>query len=234
VETPRDEGPPAVGDSLCALVLLILTLPLLVVASVLIKLTSRGPVLYTQVRLGRHGEPFVIFKLRTMSHNCESLTGPQWSRPGDSRVTWLGQFLRQTHIDELPQLWNVLRGDMSMVGPRPERPEFFPELEKVIPLYRDRLLVRPGITGLAQVQLPPDIDLASVRRKLAHDLYYMRQKSFWLDLRIMLATAFNTLWVPNRITRFLLQLPGGKPVEEVFESDVALLQLEPTPDLSPA
>src|SRR5207248_4660391 len=143
-------------------------------AMLLVKLTSPGPMLYTQTRLGRRGRPFTIYKIRTMLHDCESLTGPQWSTPGDTRITRVGRWLRRTHIDELPQLWNVLRGDMSLVGPRPERPEFIPELENAIPFYRDRLLVRPGITGLAQVQLPPDTDMDSVRRQLAHDIYYGR------------------------------------------------------------
>src|SRR5439155_12868491 len=115
----------------------------------LVKLTSRGPALYTQTRLGRNGRPFTIYKLRTMQHRCESLTGARWSTPGDPRITPVGRFLRKTHLDELPQLWNVLRGDMALVGPRPERPEFVPQLEQAVPHYRDRLLVRPGVSGLA-------------------------------------------------------------------------------------
>ena len=106
------------------------------------------------MRLGKNGRPFRLHKIRTMRHDCEKATGPRWAVPGDPRITPLGRFLRQTHLDELPQLWNVLRGEMSLVGPRPERPEFVPDLEQAIPHYRDRLLVRPGVTGLAQVQLP--------------------------------------------------------------------------------
>src|SRR3954471_12705663 len=136
-----------------ALALLALTAPLLLLAALLIKLTSRGPAFYTQTRVGLGGRPFTIYKLRTMIHKAESLTGPRWSLPGDPRVTRFGQFLRLTHLDELPQLWNVLRGDMSLIGPRPERPEFVPELEQALPGYRKRLAVRPGVTGLAQVQL---------------------------------------------------------------------------------
>src|SRR5207253_4196733 len=142
------------------------------------------PVFYSQIRLGRGGKPFAIYKIRTMTHNCEKVSGAQWSTPGDARITPVGRFLRKTHLDELPQLWNVLRADMSLVGPRPERPEFVPKLEHALPRYRDRLAVRPGVSGLAQVQLPPDTDLASVRRKLAHDLFYVERMSFWLDLRI--------------------------------------------------
>src|SRR5205823_316253 len=114
----------------------------------------------------------------------------RWSIPGDPRVTLIGQVLRRTHLDELPQLLNVLRGDMSLIGPRPERPEFLPELEAAFPRYRDRLAVRPGVTGLAQVQLPADSDLDSVREKLRHDLYYIQHLGPWLDLRILICTAF--------------------------------------------
>ena len=132
----------------------------------------------------RDGRPFTLFKIRTMAHDCEKASGARWSTPGDPRITRVGAFLRKTHLDELPQLWNVLRGDMSLVGPRPERPEFTPLLEQVVPHYRDRLAVRPGVTGLAQVQLPADTDLDSVRRKLAYDLYYIRHLNGWLDLRL--------------------------------------------------
>jgi lipopolysaccharide/colanic/teichoic acid biosynthesis glycosyltransferase len=213
----------------CALVLLIVTFPLLLLSAVLVRLTSRGPVFYSQTRLGRHGRPFTIYKIRTMRHNCEALSGPQWSKPGDNRITAVGRFLRRTHLDELPQLWNVLRGDMSLIGPRPERPEFVPQLEQTIPCYRDRLLVRPGITGLAQVQLPPDTDMASVRRKLAHDLFYVRKAGLFLDLRILLATSFGLVGVPARLTRMMLRLPGGPSVEEAYEKQVA--DLQPSPEL---
>jgi lipopolysaccharide/colanic/teichoic acid biosynthesis glycosyltransferase len=168
-----------------------------------------------------------------MRHNCESHSGPQWSTPGDCRVTLVGRFLRRTHIDELPQLWNVLRGDMSLVGPRPERPEFVPQLERNIPCYRERLQVRPGITGLAQIQLPPDTDLASVRRKLAHDLYYVRSLSFWLELRILAITGFNFMGLPSAPVRALLRVPGGVKVEQAYE-DVAAVTSPMVPELQPA
>ena len=140
------------------------------------KLTSRGPALYLQLRMGRNGKPFPIYKIRTMHYQCEKKSGAQWSTPGDSRILPLGRWLRRMHIDELPQLWNVIRGDMSLIGPRPERPEFVPQLEQAIAHYGQRLLLRPGVTGLAQVQLPADTDLNSVRTKLAYDLYYLRQR----------------------------------------------------------
>ncbi len=162
-------------DFVSALLLLILALPVMVLAMALTRLTSRGPALYQQERVGLNGRRFMIFKIRTMVVDAELRTGPQWSTRNDPRITPLGRFLRRTHLDELPQLWNVLRGEMSLVGPRPERPEFVVQLERAIPRYSDRLLVRPGVTGLAQVQLPPDSDLASVRRKLACDLYYAQK-----------------------------------------------------------
>jgi lipopolysaccharide/colanic/teichoic acid biosynthesis glycosyltransferase len=204
------------GDVTCALVLLVLTAPLLLVAMLLVKLTSRGPALYTQTRVARGGRPFTIYKLRTMIHKCESLTGARWSVPGDPRVTPVGRFLRRTHLDELPQLWNVLRGDMSLVGPRPERPEFVPQLEQAIPSYRERLAVRPGVTGLAQVQLPPDTDLESVRVKLAYDLYYARNIGFWLDLRLALATACKMIGLPFRVLRRLFRLPARDTIENAY------------------
>src|SRR5262249_56317768 len=125
-----------------------------------------------------------------MGETCGSVTGPRWSMPGAPRVTPLGWFLRASHLDELPQLLNVLKGEMSLIGPRPERPEFIPELERALPCYRQRLNVRPGVTGLAQVQLPADSNLASVRRKLAYDLYYVERLSPWLDRRLLACTAF--------------------------------------------
>jgi lipopolysaccharide/colanic/teichoic acid biosynthesis glycosyltransferase len=200
-------------DFSLALLLLIPALPVILLTALLVKLTSRGPVLYSQVRLGLDGRPYRIFKIRTMYHNCESLTGPRWSTPDDPRITPLGRFLRNTHLDEFPQLWNVLWGDMSLVGPRPERPEFVPVLEQAIPRYRERLRVRPGIAGLAQTHLPADTDLDSVRRKLVYDLYYVRHASLWLDLRIMLCTGGRLLGIPFPVSARLLGLPGGERVE---------------------
>jgi lipopolysaccharide/colanic/teichoic acid biosynthesis glycosyltransferase len=216
-------------DIAVGVVMLVVTAPVIAAAALLVKLTSRGPAFYSQTRLGRHGKPFRIYKLRTMRHNCESLTGPQWSKPGDSRVTPLGRFLRKSHLDELPQLWNVVRGEMSLVGPRPERPEFLPQLEKALPHYRDRLLVRPGVTGLAQVQLPPDTDLDSVRRKLAHDLYYVRCLSPWLDVRILFCTVLYVSGVSVRsLSRFLFLVPRHEHVHRTYESVAARARLQPT------
>jgi lipopolysaccharide/colanic/teichoic acid biosynthesis glycosyltransferase len=200
-----------VAEFVAALALFVLTLPVVLVAALLVRLTSRGPAFYWQTRLGRHGRPYAICKLRTMVYNCEQVSGPRWATPHDPRVTPLGRFLRRSHIDEFPQLWNVLRGEMGLVGPRPERPEFVPHLERSVPHYRKRLLVRPGITGLAQVNLPADTDLASVRKKLAYDLYYIRHLNPWLDLKLVLCTGLSLVGVPFPVSCRLLRVPGGWP-----------------------
>ena len=203
-----------------AFVLLVLTAPVTLLAALLVKLTSRGPAFYTQVRLGRGGRPFVIYKLRTMVADSESGTGAVWSPAGDPRVTPLGRVLRATHIDEFPQLLNVLFGHMSLSGPRPERPEIVAHLTAKIPEYAERLHVRPGITGLAQVQLPPDVNLEGVRRKLACDLYYINHFGAWLDARILACTGLFFLGLPLAVSRRLLRIPElvhRKPGEPIVE-----------------
>ena len=211
----------AAAEFVFALVLLTVVGPVVGLLALLVKLTSRGPAFYSQTRVGQYGRHFTIIKLRTMVDNCESLTGARWCIPGDPRVTRLGQFLRATHLDELPQLFNVLRGDMSIIGPRPERPEFLPKLERSLPGYRGRLQVRPGVTGLAQVQLPPDTDLESVRRKLRFDLYYVESVNPWLDLRILLSTGFHVLGIPFQYGGRLLGVPGSDTVEAEPQRDFA-------------
>jgi lipopolysaccharide/colanic/teichoic acid biosynthesis glycosyltransferase len=208
------------GDFALALVLTVVALPVMGACALAVKLSSRGPAFYTQTRVGLGGKLFTIYKLRTMIHNCESLTGPRWCVPGDPRVTRLGWFLRVSHLDELPQLLNVLRGEMSLVGPRPERPEFLPELERSLPAYRQRLLVRPGVTGLAQVKLPPDTDIDSVRRKLAHDLYYVERLSLWLDLRLLAGTAFYAAGVNPQLTGRLIGVPDSAAIERAMHAHV--------------
>jgi lipopolysaccharide/colanic/teichoic acid biosynthesis glycosyltransferase len=200
-------------DFTAALVLGLAALPIVMLATLAIKLTSRGPAVYTQLRTGRGGRCFTIYKLRTMVDNCESLTGPRWTIPGDPRITPVGWFLRRSHIDELPQLFNVLRGNMSLIGPRPERPEFVHELEKEIPAYGSRHAVLPGITGLAQVQLPPDTDLDSVRRKLLYDVYFVRHLSPLLDARIFVCTLLHLLGVRYATLQTLRLVPGPERVE---------------------
>lgn len=215
----------AFGDFVLASFLLVVTAPLVLAGMVLVKLTSAGPMLYSQTRLGRNGRPFTLYKIRTMTHQAESLTGARWCTPGDQRVTGVGRWLRKTHLDELPQLWNVLRGEMSLIGPRPERPEFVPQLEQAIPLYRERLQVRPGLTGLAQVQLPPDTDLNSVRAKLAYDLHYVRRVGPWLDVRIALATVLKIVGLPFRWIRAACGFPRFEAVTQAYRA----LAPEPRP-----
>ncbi len=159
----------------------------------IVKISSPGPALYSQVRLGKGGRLFRIYKFRTMTHNCEAASGAVWASVNDPRITSLGRLLRDTHLDELPQLWNVLRGDMSLIGPRPERPELATEIEKVVPDFSQRLLVRPGLTGLAQMRLPADRELKRVSYKLEQDLLYIRDVSLALDLRIILCTVLVIL-----------------------------------------
>ena len=203
----------AVLEWLAAVVLAVVAAPLVFLAAALVKVSSPGPAFYTQTRVGRNGRLFPIFKIRTMVHNCESLTGPRWSMPGDPRVTVIGQILRRTHLDELPQLLNVLRGDMALIGPRPERPEFVPELEQALPAYRQRLAVRPGVTGLAQVRLAADTDLNSVRKKLAHDLYYIQHLNPFLELRILFCTIFYTFGDPGKLSHRLHLVPAAERIE---------------------
>jgi exopolysaccharide biosynthesis polyprenyl glycosylphosphotransferase len=161
-------------------------------AAAAILIESGRPVFYSQMRQGRGGRPFRLAKFRTMGVDAEA-EGPQWSPVSDPRITRVGRVLRQTHIDELPNLWSVLRGDMSMVGPRPERPEFFASLERQIPLYRTRLIVAPGITGWAQVNTEYGDSVEDSTSKLEYDLYYVRHRSLWFDLGILARTVGRML-----------------------------------------
>jgi lipopolysaccharide/colanic/teichoic acid biosynthesis glycosyltransferase len=179
-------------DRIIALVLLVFAAPLIGLLVICIRLSSRGPGIYSQARVGRNGRIFTMFKLRSMRIDAEAATGPVWASVSDDpRVTRLGYWLRRLHLDELPQFFNVLRGDMSLVGPRPERPEFVRVLGEQVPGYLDRLQVAPGITGLAQVNLPPDTDLESVRRKIQLDRAYLKEATFSLDTRLILCTALR-------------------------------------------
>jgi lipopolysaccharide/colanic/teichoic acid biosynthesis glycosyltransferase len=213
----------AAVEWMAALALLMLSGPLVLFLAALVKLTSPGPAFYFQTRLGRNGRPYRICKIRTMRHNCEAVTGPVWAAKNDNRVTALGQFLRSTHLDELPQLWNVLTGEMSLIGPRPERPELYPVIEREVPNYQSRLQLRPGITGLAQMRLPADTEVAGVRLKLAHDLYYIRQVSPWLDARIVASTAFYFLAAAADALRTAAVRSYGKEVERGVDESIGYL-----------
>jgi len=175
------------GDVLVSSTLLLLTLPLLLIAALLIRLEDSGPVLYSQLRSGLHGAAFRLWKLRSMRMDAER-HGAQWVGKGDPRITRIGRLLRLTRIDELPQLCAVLTGEMSLIGPRPERPEFEAELERQIPHYRLRHWMKPGLSGWAQVNYPYGASVEDAANKLSYDLYYLRNFSFWLDLLILFKT----------------------------------------------
>jgi len=195
-------------DVLLSAIGLLVLFPVFAILAVLIKLDSPGSVFYAQERIGMNrrrsrksphtgtdrrradsfGRPFKIYKLRTMVSDAEKHTGPVWASAQDSRITRLGNFLRKTRLDETPQLWNVLLGDMSLVGPRPERPSFVRSFAETIPDYPKRCQALPGITGLAQVKSHYDTSVDTVNRKLQYDLYYVRHGRLLLDLKIMAAT----------------------------------------------
>ncbi len=205
-----------------ALAMLPLALVLMAFAALAVKLTSPGPVFYTQTRVGLNGRKYKIIKIRSMRLNCEAASGIQWSQKGDPRITRVGRFLRITHIDELPQLFNVLLGHMSLVGPRPERPEVIQAkgLNQLVPGYRHRLRVKPGVTGFAQVQLPADTDVTSVRYKVVYDLYYVEHQSLLLDLRLVAATLFRAGGAGPKTLRHLFLLPSRRKVAAGFLANV--------------
>ena len=171
---------------------LVMLLPILGLIALLIKLDSPGPVLYRQTRVGHHGYPYVMSKFRSMWDDAEA-KGIQWATVGDPRVTKIGAWLRKLRLDELPQLWSVVKGDMSLVGPRPERPHFVQDLRKTIPYYDLRHTVRPGVTGWAQICFHYAGSLEDAQIKFQYDLYYVKNLSLWLDLRILCRT-FGVLW----------------------------------------
>lgn len=176
------------SDFILSVLGLTVTSPILIFAAIFIKLTSKGPVIYTQNRVGRKGRIFKIYKLRTMGINAEKGTGAVWAKVNDPRVTPIGRILRKTHIDEIPQLFNVIRGEMSIVGPRPERPEMVRDLRELIRDYEQRLSVTPGITGLAQVLHKYDENIEDVKKKIKYDILYIKKMCLWVDFRIMART----------------------------------------------
>jgi len=183
----------AVAHRGVALVGAILSLPIALVAALLIKLESPGPALYKQERVGQAGRPFTIMKFRSMRADAER-DGPVWAQSGDSRVTRVGRIIRQTRIDEIPQFWNILRGEMNFVGPRPERPHFVKQLAEEIPFYEQRHLTRPGLTGWAQIKYPYGSAVEDARQKLQYDLYYVKNQSLVLDAVIMFETIKTILF----------------------------------------
>ena len=176
-----------IADIFLSLIIIFLTFPLIVIFGSLIFIEDKGPIFYFQKRVGRNGNNFIICKLRTMNINAEN-NGVQWSKKGDLRVTRIGKFLRLTRIDELPQLFSVLIGDMSLIGPRPERPEIDLILKEKIAFYDLRYLVKPGLSGWAQVNYPYGSSINDSEVKLTYDFFYIKNFSFWLDLLIFFKT----------------------------------------------
>ena len=181
-----------IGKRLSSIILsglgLLVCLPLLPLIALAIKLSSPGPILYRQKRVGRNGEVFPCYKFRTMRHDAEADVGPTWALDDDPRITPVGRFLRRARLDEIPQLWNVLRGDMNFVGPRPERPEFVARLSREIPYYHLRHTIRPGVTGWAQICYKYGNSVEDAKQKLQYDLYYIKNMSLGLDLLIFMHT----------------------------------------------
>lgn len=175
-------------DNIIAGIGVVFAAPVILFTAIIIKIVSPGPVFYKQERVGWGGKIFYIYKLRTMRVDAEKLTGPTWAKEDDPRLIKFGKIIRKTHIDELPQLYNVLKGDMSIVGPRPERPVFVEKLSREVVDYQKRLKVRPGITGLAQVWHRYDETIADVRKKVKYDLLYIREMCLMVDIRILLRT----------------------------------------------
>mgnify|MGYP003375292750 FL=1 len=181
-------------DIVASLIVLVIGLPLIVVAGIAVVLDSRGPVFYRQPRVGLFGEPYDIYKIRSMRTDAEAAGKAVWASENDPRVTRVGRIIRKLRIDELPQLWCVLKGEMSFVGPRPERPSFVEELEQKMPYYAERHMVKPGLTGWAQINYPYGASVEDARVKLEYDLYYAKNYSPFLDLLILLQTVRVVLW----------------------------------------
>lgn len=180
-------------DIFISLTVLVLGLPLWIIIAILIKIDSKGPVIYKQERVGKDGKIFTLYKFRSMFENAEAMTGPTWASKNDPRVTRVGRILRKLHLDEVPQFFNVLKGDMSLIGPRPERPAFVEKLSKEIPLYKRRLKVKPGITGWAQVKYKYDESIEDVKKKLQYDLFYIENMSLRMDFKIIVHTILHIL-----------------------------------------
>jgi sugar transferase (PEP-CTERM system associated) len=181
-------------DLAASALLLVLGAPLVALAAIAVKLESGGPVFFRQSRVGLYGEPFEIVKLRSMRKDAESAGQAVWAEKNDPRITRVGRIIRKLRIDELPQVWNVLRGKMSFVGPRPERPQFVAQLEAELPYFAERHMVKPGITGWAQINYPYGASLEDARHKLEYDLYYAKNYTPFLDVLILLQTVRVLLW----------------------------------------
>ena len=191
-----------ISDFIVSLFLIFLSAPIVAILCIFIRFEDKGPILYKQLRSGFRGKVFKIYKLRTMKVNSEK-SGPQWSSSNDSRITNIGKFMRVTRLDELPQLFTVLNGEMSLIGPRPERPEFDIDLKKKIIFYEKRYDLKPGLSGWAQVNYPYGASTFDSANKLSYDLFYIKNASIWLDLLIF----FKTI-------KLILNAKGSKPLEQ--------------------
>lgn len=181
-------------DITASLILLILAAPVIALTAILVKIDSKGPAFYRQRRVGLYSQPFDIVKLRSMRVDAEVPGNAVWAEKDDPRITRVGRFIRKTRLDELPQCWSVLKGEMSFVGPRPERPQFVEDLEQKLPYYAERHMVKPGITGWAQINYPYGASIEDSRQKLEYDLYYAKNYSPFLDLLILIQTVRVVLW----------------------------------------
>ena len=193
-------------DRAVGLVLFVASAPLILILAAVVRCTSRGPAIYRQTRVGQNGQNFELLKLRSMVRDAEINGEAVWCATNDLRVTKVGRILRKLHLDELPQLWNVAKGEMSLVGPRPERPEICENLVSEIDDYHARHKIKPGITGLAQVNLPPDQTIEDVQRKQILDLRYIQEASLGLDLRMISATALRMLGIKGEVVMKLMRL----------------------------
>ena len=180
-------------DFIGAIFFLLIFIPIFIITAIAIKIESRGPIFYSQIRLGKNGRAFRIYKFRSMVADAEKNSGPVWAQKNDPRITYVGRLMRATRVDELPQLMNILKGDMSFIGPRPERPFFVESFREQIPLYEKRLAVKPGVTGWAQVKWRYDETIEDVKEKLKYDLYYIENHSLLLDIKIFFLTFLTVM-----------------------------------------
>jgi sugar transferase (PEP-CTERM system associated) len=185
-------------DLLISSTMLILLSPLIVLTAIIIKLDSKGPIFFSQERMGENRKPYMVHKFRSMRSDAEKSTGPVWAQENDDRITKIGHFIRKTRIDEIPQLWNILKGEMSFVGPRPEREHFVRELEEIIPYYGERFSVKPGLTGWAQVSYGYGATVEDAIEKLNYELFYIKNMSILMDIMIVARTVKTVIFGMGR------------------------------------
>jgi len=236
-EPPAYHQRKQVWDRLLAAILLTVLAPLVLILLVLVRATSEGDAIYRQSRVGRRGRRFNVYKIRTMYKNAEAVGGPQWAVRRDARITPVGRALRFLHLDELPQLVNVVKGEMSLIGPRPERPEFVEKLCELVPGYADRLQVLPGITGLAQINLPADESIECVHKKTAIDRIYIENASALYDLRILICTAMRMVGIRHGLAPRLLRVeyvfPEPTPSADEEVTHLGAVDVKPPVKLTP-